>query len=190
MTKFEAILLYENDGNHTADEKIIIEDYKKALGEGNNDRIALYAQFGPTIRHRVMNMNHYLHNLNFGFTHKELDNYNWLKRAVFETEIIEFETTIDRSNPYIELGKGLNGKWSFGWSYSTGGNGSGSGVSAFRTPVNSRKDCLELALDHAQKWFSDCLGKNDATNYNETLIHQVLKSIEKIKIDSNQLVLF
>lgn len=189
MSEFELLIKFESEGNPTRDERAIIEAVKLALNE-NSPLKDLYLSFGPTARHRIMNLNHYYHNLNYGFTHKDLDSYNWLRRAEFETEVIEFETTIDRSNPYIELGKGPNGKWSFGWSYSTGGNGSGSGVSVFREPVNSRKEMFDFAINHAEKGFTDCLGKNDATNFNEKLIHQVLKSIEKIKIDQTQLQLF
>lgn len=189
MTDFEDLIAYANDGYNTPDEQVIIEDYKKCLGEANADRIALYAQLGPTIRHRIMNMNHYLHNLNYGFTHKDLESSNWLKRGVFEIERVEFEIS-SKNSPHIELGKSPNGKWSFGWSYSTGGSGSGCAVNVFRKPLNNRSECFDIAIAHAEQYFKGCQNKNDSINFNEKLIRQVLDAIDKIKCGSSQLALF
>lgn len=100
MSDFEALLEFEQSGNHTPDERNVIQDYKTCLGEGNANRVALYLQFGPTIRHRVMNMNSYQHNLKFGFAHKELDNNNWLIRGKFDIERIEFDTTQANDNSH------------------------------------------------------------------------------------------
>jgi hypothetical protein len=189
MSEFELLIEYETEGNPTKDERVIIEAVKLALND-NSPLKDLYLSFGSTVRHRIMNLNHYYHNLNYGFTHKDLNEYNWLIRGDFEIEKIEFETTHTNHNPYIEIGKSPNGKYSFGWSYSTGGNGSGSPLHTFREPINSRKEMFDYAIAHAQKWFTEGLNRNDSTNFNEALINQVLKSIEKIKIDQTQLQLF
>lgn len=189
MSDFQAFLDYEANGNPTKAERVIIDAVKSAFNDGSQLK-DVYLSFGPTARHIVMNLNHYQHNLKFGFVHKELDAYNWLKRGVFQVERIEFETSSEKSNPYIEIGKSPNGKYAFGFSYSTGCNGSGSSVDVFGEPINTRNECFDIAIAHAEKWFKSCLNRNDPTNYNETLINQVLRSIEKIKCESSQLALF
>lgn len=189
MSDFEGLLYYEALGRPSKAEQIIIDAVKSVFNEGSELKV-LYLSLGESARQRIMNLNHYYHNLKFGFVHKDLNSSGWLINGEFQIETIEFETINDRSNPCIELAKSPNGKWSFGYSYSTGGNGSGCAPHVFREPINSRNECFDIAIDHAEKWFKDCLNRNDPTNYNETLINQVLRSIEKIKCESSQLALF
>jgi hypothetical protein len=190
MTDFEKILEYEANGNPTKNEVPIIADYKKAINENITDRLKLYNGFGPTIRHRVMNMNSYNHALLFGFTDTSLDSYNWLAHPEFEVEKIEFQTTHFNHNPYIELGKGPNGKYSWGYSFNYGGAGGGSGIGVYRSPINTRDEAFDIAMDYAKKEYTNALNRNDITNFKDVAVKQVLASIENILNSTKQLQLF
>ena len=48
---------------------------------------------------------------------------------------------------YITVGKGLNGKWSYGVSYSHSTGGSGYGLGVWGKIFDNRKDCLKSALN-------------------------------------------
>jgi hypothetical protein len=190
MTDFEKILEYEADSHPTIDERAVIADYKKAINENITDRLNLYNGFGPTIRHRVMNMNSYSHALKFGYADTSLDNYNWLTRPVWEIERIEFQTTLINNNPYVELGKGPNGKYSWGYSFNYGSAGGGLGIGVYRSPIDTRDEAFNIAMAFAKKEYTNAINRNDSTNFKDAAVKQVLASIEIILNNTKQLQLF
>lgn len=183
--------LREARNNHwTKGEIIVLDAYIEALEKNDASVLEKFEAFGPTIRNRLMNMNSYLHALNFGFTHTTLDKNNWLDRHEFENEIIPFITKIDNGRNNIELGKGPNGKYTWSYHFNFGYAGSSSPLSVFCEPVSTRGKALELAVAYAKKEYSKYIGvKDDSGNYNQKLIHQVLDAIA-LKFNNVQLTIF
>jgi hypothetical protein len=180
---------YNNTCHHTKHEALIIADYLKCFAENNSDRLEEYSQLGPTIRHRVMNMNTYNHNLLFGFIHKELNSYNWLDSGKFEIEPIAFKSAKSTHDNRVEIGRSPNGKYSYGWHFNFGNAGSYSGASIYRQPINSRSEAFDIAINHAKEQYSKYLNADKST-YNQDLIKHVLASISLVKIQNVQTSLF
>ncbi len=105
------------------EERPYLAVYLKALRRNDQRTIDEYESFGDNPRQIIMNRRAYDQQQKFGFTGKTLNEYGWLENADFtDVERIEF---IDRKGwaafNYITIGQGVNGKWSYGASYSTGG---------------------------------------------------------------------
>jgi hypothetical protein len=116
-----------------------------------NDRVVIeeYESFGDTPRQLLMNQREYERYLLFGFTNKVFNQYGWLEKPIFlEREEIQFPHRDGWvvSN-HITLGKGLNGKWTYGVSYSHSTGGSGYGLGVWGKIFDNRKDCLKSALN-------------------------------------------
>lgn len=69
----------------------------------------------------------------------------------------------------IEIGRGINGKWTYGISYSCGTGGYGSGISVWAKVLNSRKECLVFALKEMMEGHKE--GKRD--KYSVRVLRQV-----------------
>lgn len=163
------------------EERQYIAAYLTALRKGDRQIIEEYESFGDDPRHIIMNRRAYDRQQVFGFTGKTLNEHGWLESPAFsDIERIEF---IDRkgwaAHNYITVGRGLNGKWSYGVSYSTGGSGGGYGLGIWGKALDSRKECLTAALRelsdrHAQQ--RERL-KNDPANFNPTLSNTVVRQV-------------
>jgi len=158
--------------------------YLNALQSGNMQTVAGYEIFGDSPRQIIMNLNSYGQAQVFGFTGREFNEYGWLANARFtNVEHIEFFHKKDwAAHNYITIGRGANGKWSYGVSYSTGGAGGGYGLGIWGKVFDNRKECLAAALRellnrHAQQW--EHL-KNDPANFNPTLSNIVVKQVQSM----------
>ena len=123
--------------------------YLNALRRNNREIIEEYESFGDTPRQLLMNKREYERHLLFGITKKEFNEYGWLDRPDFlEREEIQFPHRDGWAvSNYITLGKGLNGKWTYGVSYSHSTGGSGYGLGVWGKLFDNRKDCLKSALN-------------------------------------------
>lgn len=123
--------------------------YLNALRRNYRAVIEEYESFGDSPRQLIMNKRDYDKHLLFGFTKKEFNQYGWLECPCFlEREEIKFPHRDGWAvSNYITVGKGLNGKWSYGVSYSHSTGGSGYGLGVWGKIFDNRKDCLKSALN-------------------------------------------
>jgi len=123
--------------------------YLNALRRNNRAIIEEYESFGDSPRQLLMNKREYEKHLLFGFTQKAFNEYGWLERPDFlEREEIQFPHRDGWTvSNHITLGKGLNGKWTYGMSYSYSTGGAGYGLGVWGKIFDNRKDCLTSALN-------------------------------------------
>ncbi len=127
--------------------------YLNALRRNDRAIIEEYESFGNTPRQLLMNKREYERHLLFGFTKKEFNQYGWLENPKFlEREEIQFPHRDGWAvSNHITLGKGLNGKWTYGMSYSHSTGGSGYGLNVWGKMFDNRKDCLTAALNEMMR---------------------------------------
>jgi hypothetical protein len=137
------------DVNFCRPERHNVAVYLNALRRNEKAITEEYESFGDNPRQLLMNKREYERHLLFGFTKKEFNKYGWLECPVFlEREEIQFPHRDGWAvSNYITLGKGLNGKWTYGVSYSHSTGGSGYGLGVWGKLFDNRKDCLKSALN-------------------------------------------
>ena len=137
------------DINFCRAERHNVAIYLNALRRNDRAIIEEYESFGDTPRQLLMNKREYERHLVFGFIKKEFNEYGWLERPDFlEREDIQFPHRDGWAvSNHITLGKGLNGKWTYGMSYSHSTGGSGYGLNVWGKIFDNRKDCLKAALN-------------------------------------------
>ena len=152
--KYRELSAYEKlqkiqDINFCRAERHNVAIYLNALRRNDRAIIEEYESFGNTPRQLLMNKREYERHLVFGFIKKELNEYGWLERPDFlEREEIQFPHRDGWAvSNHITLGKGLNGKWTYGMSYSHSTGGSGYGLNVWGKIFDNRKDCLKAALN-------------------------------------------
>lgn len=197
---FEELLDYYKNSNLSKDEELICDNYLKAFENKDEKRLDEYAELGWNIRHRVMNMNAYNHNILFGYYHKTLDKCNWLDRSEMEIETIIFKTNSAKDNySSIRIGKSPNGKYAYGWDFNFGNGGSGSAPSVYGVPFDSREECVTAAMQFAKLDFEKAVLSKGYTDSDKALIRRTLAAIyaeitpkkeKEIKIYKTQLELF
>ncbi|GHU91187.1 hypothetical protein FACS1894155_10550 [Bacteroidia bacterium] len=137
--------------------------YLNALRRNDRAIIEEYESFGDTPRKLLMNKREYERHLLFGFTKKAFNQYGWLERPDFgEREEIKFPHRDGWAvSNYITLGKGLNGKWTYGVSYSHSTGGAGYGLGVWGKLFDNRKDCLTAALNEMRAGLEKDSSKTD-----------------------------
>jgi hypothetical protein len=182
--KIKELLAYTANGIPKA-EKAIAERYYNALKANDEETIREFEAFGPTMRHRLDNMNAFQHQQRFGFYHTELDEYNWLKKPKFIIERVTFKANANDNHPsYIELGEGSNGLWTYGIGFNYGNGGHYSGVSIFGDLFRTRQLAYDAALAKAKGAFEAYAASGDTNS------KKVLEAINGLIMDSRQLSLF
>ena len=151
--KYRELSAYEKlqkiqDINFCRAERHNVAIYLNALRRNDRAIIEEYESFGNTPRQLLMNKREYERHLVFGFIKKEFNEYGWLERPDFlEREEIQFPHRDGWAvSNHITLGKGLNGKWTYGMSYSHSTGGSGYGLNVWGRIFDNRKDCLKAAF--------------------------------------------
>lgn len=155
--------------------------YLAALQSGDMQTVADYETFGDSPRQIIMNLNSYRQAQTFGFTGREFNEYGWLANARFtNVEHIEFFHKKDwAAHNYITIGRGANGKWSYGASYSTGGAGGGYGLGIWGKVFDNRKECLAAALRELSDRHAEQQKRHtkDDCNFNSTLSNTIVKQV-------------
>lgn len=168
------------DLNFCRAERHNVAVYLNALRRNNRTIIEEYESFGDTPRQLLMNKREYERHLLFGFTKKEFNEYGWLERPDFlEREEIQFPHRDGWAvSNHITLGKGLNGKWTYGMSYSHSTGGSGYGLNVWGKIFDNRKDCLTAALNEMMKGFDKESSRTD--RYAINVLKQVKTLFDEI----------
>ena len=171
------------------EERQYMATYLKALRQENQQLINEYESFGDCPRQIIMNRREYDRGMLFGFAEKQFSSYGWLQNSTFtEREEIKF---IHKqgwvATNHLTIGRGNNGKWSFGVSYSTGSWGFGSGLSVWGKIFDTRKECLKAALteildghrEAAEKLKNDTCG-NFNIQYSKEVVRQVKSMLDEL----------
>lgn len=171
------------------EERPYMATYLKALRQENHLLIEEFESFGDCPRQIIMNHREYDKGKLFGFTEKLFSQYGWLQNSTFsEREEIKF---IHKqgwvATNHLTIGRGNNGKWTFGVSYSTGGWGFGSGLSVWGKIFDNRKDCMKAALmeilaghrEAAEKLKNDTSGNFNA-QYSKEVVRQVKSLLDEL----------
>lgn len=156
--------------------------YLIALRQGNKQVTEEYESFGDCPRQIIMNRRAYDQGLLFGFAEKHFSTYDWLQNSPFtEREEIRFIHKQGwAATNHLTIGKGANGKWTYGVSYSTGGWGHCYGIGVWGKVFSNRKDCLIAALqeildghrDAAERLKDDTCGNFNA-QYSKEVTRQI-----------------
>ena len=154
--------------------------YLNALRRNDRTVIEEYESFGDSPRQLLMNKREYERHLLFGFTKKEFNEYGWLARPDFlEREEIKFPHRDGWAvSNYITLGKGLNGKWTYGMSYSYSTGGAGYGLGVWGKVFDNRKDCLTSALNEMMTGLNRDSSKTD--KYTLSVLKQAKNLFDEI----------
>lgn len=159
--------------------------YLNALRTGNRAIIEEYESFGDRPYQFFFNKRTYNAGLRFGFTESRYNEYGWLSNANFtEQEHIEFfPKGSSVAFNYLTIGKGSNGKWSYGASFSTGAAGSGYGLGVWGKVFDTRKECLKTALQEIMDGHSryEKELKNDTCgNFNAKLSREIVRQVKDL----------
>jgi len=171
------------------EERPYMATYLKALRQDNQQLINEYESFGEFPRQIIMNRREYDRGKLFGFTEKHFSPYGWLQNSTFtEREEIKFIHKQGwAATNRLTIGRGENGKWTYGVSYSTGGWGHCSGLSVWGKVFDNRKECQKAALQEilaghleaAEKLKSDTCGNFNA-QYSKEVVRQVKGLLDEL----------
>jgi len=152
-------------------ELAVIEQYITALKTNDSAAIAKFEAFGNHPRQIAQNWQQFTRaSAVYGFTSATFNQYGWLEREEFtDCETSHFgcgiKGTMAGSNS-LTIGRGPNGKWTFGVSLAASRSGYGCGLSVFSKPYNSRRESLRHGLEKVIAWH---------TNENDTKTAPVIK---------------
>ncbi|MDR2488665.1 MAG: hypothetical protein LBD42_04135 [Desulfovibrio sp.] len=141
--------------NFRRGEFVLVEEYMLALADDNRAVIEEYESFGDRPRQIIENKAKYEKGLSvYGFTEKRFRKYGWLSEAEFldREEIVFGVNGRVRGINSVQLGRGPNGKWTYGIHLTTAKSGRVSGLSVYGQPFASRNGCLKNALDYFIQW--------------------------------------
>lgn len=183
--KIERVRLYRP----YREERRYMVTYLLALRQDNQQLINEYESFGDCPRQIIMNHREYDRGMLFGFTEKQFSSYGWLQNSTF-TEREEIKLIHKQgwaAANHLTIGRGNNGKWSFGVSYSTGGWGFGSGLCVWGKIFDDRKECMKAALikileghrDAAERLKNDTCGNFNA-QYSKEVVRQVKNLLDEL----------
>ncbi|MGN6181393.1 MAG: hypothetical protein ACTHNW_19575 [Mucilaginibacter sp.] len=186
------ILAYLADHHFVPYERAIFNEMLEAITNSNQELLDWFQSFGDSFRSITMNVHAYRKGLEFGFTEIKFDQYGWFKRPVFfEIEHINFGDTSRYSNySTIDLGRGLNGVWTYALHYSYGVAGGGYGLSVYGKQFTSREAAFTSAMNDLKAMMTEKIGSTDTTNDKQPVILATLRDINKARIQLVQLSLF
>jgi len=167
------------------DERRYMAIYLKALRQNNRELTEEYESFGDSLRQIIMNRRAYERGQLFGFTEKHFSPYGWLQNSPFaEREEIRFIHKPGwASTNHLTLGRGENGKWTYGVSYSTGGWGHCYGLSVWGKIFDNRKECLKAALQEildGHREASEKLKDDTCGNFNAQYSTEVTRQVKNL----------
>ena len=171
------------------EERPYMATYLLALRRNDQQLIKEYESFGDSPRQIIMNRRAYDRGQLFGFVEKQFSPYGWLQNSAF-TEREEFKFIHKQgwaATNHLTIGKGNNGKWAYGVSFSTGNWGHCSGLSVWGKIFDNRKECLKAALQEildghceaAEKLKDDTCGNFNA-QYSKEIVRQVKNLMDEL----------
>lgn len=178
LSKYEKIeLIHENHICFV--ERNAYAKYLYALWREDTKTVDFFEQFGNSPRHIISNFRSYKRNLLFGFKLLKIDENGWLERP----ELIDQEkiTIFKHKKNFafgnsIKLGKGLNGKWTYGYDFSTNISGSYVGACPWGEIFDTKEKAIEAACLKMIEWH-----KREQSSYSNTVINLANEKIQEVK---------
>lgn len=171
------------------DERRYMAAYLMAIRQGNKQVTEEYESLGNTPRQIIMNRREYDQGLLFGFTEKHFSSYGWLRNSTFaECEEIRFIHKQGwAATNHLTIGRGNNGKWTYGVSLSTGSWSHCFGLGVWGKIFDNRKECLKAALQEildghreaAERLKNDTCGNFNA-QYSKEVVRQVKDAYDRL----------
>ena len=146
--------------NFWKNERAVIEPYIVALKTNNSAVIADFEGFGDCLHHIVQNWHRFTRaSTIYGFTLTTFNEYGWLEREAFmDCETFYFGGGIKGALAWsnnLTIGRGPNGKWTYGLSLTASSSGWCYGLSVFSDPYNSRHESLRRGLEKVIAWHTE-----------------------------------
>lgn len=165
--------------------KVAMAYLKELESKEVHNNIHVYEQFGTkTPRHTVSNYRAYfVRNTKFGFTQVKLGEYGWIEQVEWlEREVVEFKANKESwSQNHIDIGRGKNGLYAIGVSYSTGTSGGGGDVNEYGDVFENKDDAIisgvNKILERHTKAREDAEKYGKDSNYNEKYSKQIVKML-------------
>lgn len=134
----------------------IAEQYIEALKTDDGAIIGEFESFGSNPSQIVQNKAYFARALSvFGFTGITFNEHGWPESEAFldcETFAFGCATKGNMGSNNLTIGRGPNGKWTYGIRLSTPKSGYCFGLSVFNPPHGSRRECLRHGLEEVIAW--------------------------------------
>lgn len=188
----ELIANYLEEGCLSLAERRILQEIAGAENANDQKSLDWFQQMGTSLRNIVMNVNSYRSAAEFGFSEIALDSSGWLERPNFQKqEIIKLgNTKLPNEYSTINIGKGINDVWSYGFSINYGCAGHSSPLSVHGAKHVSRQAALAEALNYIKAEMKNLLGNPDTTNFKQHVISSTLVAISQAQVSAVQTTLF
>ena len=171
-------------------------EYLKAIHSKDHERLAYFATFGKTPRHRILNIDSYRHALQFGFTEMIFNKSGWLANTPWTVKE-EIAFPVDKEvNCYnhVDIACGLNGQWTYGVSYQCSCSGGCYAPNEFCKPYPSKESCIDAAINELKSRLQELIAgattKSNTTNHKIDYLKRVITSIDAKMASKQQLALF
>ncbi|WP_461791539.1 hypothetical protein [Pedobacter sp.] len=183
---------YLDEHSLGCDEQQIAGELSAHIAASDVAQLGFFRQFGECFHKIIRNVHSYRHGLEYGFTAIEFNQYGWLKRALFldQEEFAFGDAKRLHCESKLEIGRGPNGKWTYGLWCSYGTAGSVNGLSVYAPPLPSRQAAIDAGLADLKAKFSKVLGNPDTMNYRQAVIVKTLADIVAFQHSQVQLTLF
>lgn len=147
LSKFEKFKEFK-EYNFWRGERSVAAEYLKALWLNDVQKISYFEDFGSSPSKIISNYRQYQRNLLFGFNDIIFDDYEWFKRPVLlEKETIYIYKMKDSyiNVNSIDIGRGKNNVWTYGYSLSNNTSGRHSGACVWGEKLLSKELAIEKA---------------------------------------------
>lgn len=178
LSKYEKLELIQENHISFIERKAYAE-YLFALWREDHKTIEYFEQFGNSPRHIISNYRSYNRNLLFGYDSKKLDDSGWLERP----ELLEKETIMifrhKKNFAYgndVRVAKGINGKWTYGYDFTTNTAGSHSGPCPWGEILDTKEKAIENACLKMIAWH-----EKEKCSYSNTVINLAKEKIQEVK---------
>lgn len=178
LSKYEKLKLIQENRIYFTERNDYAE-YLFALWKNDYKTIDFFEHFGNKPTTIIRNYRSYKRNLLMGFDCKDLDENGWLVKPI----LLEKETIIifrhKKNFAYgndITLAKGINGKWTYGYAFTSNSGGSHSGACPWGEIFDSKEKTIEAACLKMITWH-----EREKCSYSNKVISLAKDKIKEVK---------
>lgn len=178
-------VLKQFDFLKSTSEQVVSDIIHTAIINNNFEKANEILKYGWEVRQSIMNLKHIEACKQFGFIELTNDEFGWIERPKWHNiEKIEF---LGWNNSF-EIGQGLNGTWTYGYSASHKIGGEYCGLNEFNTPL-SKADALKAAISEIEKFHHSAIDDTHLEEASKNVSRKVLRIIKEYQ-QPKQLQLF